>query len=283
MAGSTPTGAHPDASTFPECPTYPAIQGGTNWYSPSYSRRTQLMYVSAWEVRRSCRLRLPWFSGGQNFTGGVDQPFVPMAGEADQDDTGRARRFQGLVRRADQQLDGRGFRNSTILAIDPRYSDVSRALQDDGRHRQRHRDDRVRPASSRADARDLSRLPRRAQRTARRSAARRQVRQNPMTFAVNGEQYIAAIAGLSLFVFAFRDDRPWSIVHRRSRRSSHQGLAVASVGDHGFDEKATTRSCAFGAAASIRRTAGRPERSTADAFSAERSHSPRHESLLRAD
>ena len=29
-----------------------------------------------------------------------------------------------------------------------------------------------------------------------------QVRQNPMTFAVNGKQYIAAIAGLSLFVFA---------------------------------------------------------------------------------
>jgi glucose dehydrogenase len=29
-----------------------------------------------------------------------------------------------------------------------------------------------------------------------------QVRQNPMTYAVNGKQYIAAIAGLSLFVFA---------------------------------------------------------------------------------
>ena len=29
-----------------------------------------------------------------------------------------------------------------------------------------------------------------------------QVRQNPMTFAVNGKQYIAVIAGLSLFVFA---------------------------------------------------------------------------------
>ena len=30
-------------------PTYPGIQGGTNWYSPSYSPRTKLMYVSTWE------------------------------------------------------------------------------------------------------------------------------------------------------------------------------------------------------------------------------------------
>jgi glucose dehydrogenase len=29
-----------------------------------------------------------------------------------------------------------------------------------------------------------------------------QVRQNPITYAVNGKQYIAVIAGLSLFVFA---------------------------------------------------------------------------------
>jgi alcohol dehydrogenase (cytochrome c) len=40
-------------------PTYPAIQGGTNWYSPSYSRRTQLMYISAWKIRRSSSARLP--------------------------------------------------------------------------------------------------------------------------------------------------------------------------------------------------------------------------------
>ena len=29
-----------------------------------------------------------------------------------------------------------------------------------------------------------------------------QVRQNPITYAVNGKQYVAAIAGLTLFVFA---------------------------------------------------------------------------------
>src|SRR5437773_693962 len=30
-------------------PTYPGVQGATNWYSPSYSPHTGLFYVSAWE------------------------------------------------------------------------------------------------------------------------------------------------------------------------------------------------------------------------------------------
>ena len=33
----------------PGQPTYPGNQGGTNWYSPSFSPRTGLFYVSAWE------------------------------------------------------------------------------------------------------------------------------------------------------------------------------------------------------------------------------------------
>ena len=33
----------------PGSPTYPGIQGGTNWYSPSYSPRTELFYIPAWE------------------------------------------------------------------------------------------------------------------------------------------------------------------------------------------------------------------------------------------
>ena len=33
----------------PGQPTWPGNQGGTNWYSPSFSPRTGLFYVSAWE------------------------------------------------------------------------------------------------------------------------------------------------------------------------------------------------------------------------------------------
>ena len=40
--------AEPDAAAAGQ-PTYPGNQGGTNWYSPSFSPRTGLFYVSAWE------------------------------------------------------------------------------------------------------------------------------------------------------------------------------------------------------------------------------------------
>src|SRR5579872_3021908 len=33
----------------PGAPTFPGIQGATNWYSPSYSPRTGLFYLSTWE------------------------------------------------------------------------------------------------------------------------------------------------------------------------------------------------------------------------------------------
>ena len=44
----------------PDAPTYPGKQGATNWYSPSYSPRTGLLYLSTWEnipVRRRSRER----------------------------------------------------------------------------------------------------------------------------------------------------------------------------------------------------------------------------------
>src|SRR3954468_8537115 len=33
----------------PGSPTWPGVQGGTNWYPPSYSPRTGYVYISAWE------------------------------------------------------------------------------------------------------------------------------------------------------------------------------------------------------------------------------------------
>ncbi len=51
--------------------TYPGIQGGTNWYSPSYSQRTGLFYVGAWDnyystFTKSSETPLPWRRGAIN-------------------------------------------------------------------------------------------------------------------------------------------------------------------------------------------------------------------------
>ncbi len=60
-------------------PTFPGNQGGTNWYSPSYSPRTHLFYVSAWENYSSILVFAPAeYRAGQSFTGGRALP--PLEG-----------------------------------------------------------------------------------------------------------------------------------------------------------------------------------------------------------
>lgn len=61
-------------------PTYPGIQGATNWYAPSYSPSTGLFYLSTWEDYGTI------FSGvqadykeGTRFTGGANTSPVPGA------------------------------------------------------------------------------------------------------------------------------------------------------------------------------------------------------------
>ena len=54
----------------PGAPTYPGIQGGTNWYSPSYSPQTELFYIPAWENNATVFGGEPAeYIPGQSFTG----------------------------------------------------------------------------------------------------------------------------------------------------------------------------------------------------------------------
>lgn len=63
----------------PDTPVYPGVQGGTNWYSPSYSPRTGLFYVSAWEDYGSIFIsEQNEYRPGQRFMGG--QPVSPIPG-----------------------------------------------------------------------------------------------------------------------------------------------------------------------------------------------------------
>jgi len=55
----------------PGAPTWPGNQGGTNWYSPSFSPRTELFYLSAWVDYASYFRREPQeFEVGRNYAGG---------------------------------------------------------------------------------------------------------------------------------------------------------------------------------------------------------------------
>jgi alcohol dehydrogenase (cytochrome c) len=60
-------------------PTYPGVQGGTNWYSPSYSPRTGLFYLSAWENYGAIYRKEPVeYEPGRRFTGGVGATVKPV-------------------------------------------------------------------------------------------------------------------------------------------------------------------------------------------------------------
>jgi alcohol dehydrogenase (cytochrome c) len=62
----------------PGMSTYPGNQGGTNWYSPSYSPRTGLFYVSAWENYGSIyRKETTPYQAGRRFNGGGFQVTAP--------------------------------------------------------------------------------------------------------------------------------------------------------------------------------------------------------------
>jgi len=63
----------------PGTPVFPGVQGGTNWYSPSYSPRTGLFYVPAWEDYSSIFVSEEnEYRPGQRFQGG--RPMSPIVG-----------------------------------------------------------------------------------------------------------------------------------------------------------------------------------------------------------
>jgi alcohol dehydrogenase (cytochrome c) len=62
-------------------PTYPGNQGGTNWYPPAYSPRTGLFYFSAWENYATIyRREEAEYQPGRNFAGGGGAGLAPVPG-----------------------------------------------------------------------------------------------------------------------------------------------------------------------------------------------------------
>ena len=53
--------------------------GGTNWFSPSFSPRTELFYVMAFDSEAEYYIRDDIYEEGRTFTGGGSQSTGPMA------------------------------------------------------------------------------------------------------------------------------------------------------------------------------------------------------------
>jgi alcohol dehydrogenase (cytochrome c) len=185
----------------PGMPTYPAVQGGSNWYSPSYSPRTKLFYVSSWQDNGQLFGGTPIpYEEGRGFGGGVNQPFVPSADSPTKGIPG-APTLPNLRRGPiNNWTDVAG--HGAVLAIDPTTGEAKwRFSMTD-----------VTDTGIITTASDLlitggregylQILDARNGTLLWKASLGAQMLNNPITYAVNGKQYIAAMAGLSLFTFA---------------------------------------------------------------------------------
>jgi alcohol dehydrogenase (cytochrome c) len=166
---------------------YPGNQGGTNWYSPSFSPHTGLFYIPVWDNYSSLYVKQDQdFVEGRTFGGGGPRP------------TGPATKTGVQNFRADEDIYG------AVRAIDPKTGDkkwefkmadvteagilttVSDVLFTGGHE----------GYFFALDARNGKLLWK--------SPLGGEVRSGPMTYMVNGRQYVAVDAGNSLFVWALR-------------------------------------------------------------------------------
>jgi alcohol dehydrogenase (cytochrome c) len=174
--------------------TFPGVQGGTNWYSPSYSPRTGLFYLSAWENYGSVfRPAEAEYLAGRTFVGGI--PASPLVG---------GNNVPG-IRRGPINNWTEALGNGAVLALDPRT----------GEQRWRFPTTDVSSSGILTTATDLvftgSRdgyayaLDARRGELLWRASPGGQGANGPMSYAVDGRQYVAIGSGSGLFVFGLRD------------------------------------------------------------------------------
>ena len=180
----------------PGAPTFPGVQGGTNWYSPSYSPRTELFYVTAWENYGSVfDDAAQEYREGRSFVGGAPTSFAPAPG---------APTVPGLSRgplNTWTEAAGHG----AVIALD--------ALTGEQRWKFEMTD--VSSSGLLTTASDLlfsgsregyfQALDARTGELLWKANLGGQIMNGPVTYEVAGTQYVATIAGHSLVAFALRD------------------------------------------------------------------------------
>jgi alcohol dehydrogenase (cytochrome c) len=177
-------------------PTFPGNQGGTNWYSPSYSPRTGLFYVSAWENYASIfSKQQAEYVKGRTFLGGDAKPVLPVPGAP-----ARPGHRRGPINNWTEAV-GHG----AVLAIDPFTGDKKWTFEMTD----------VTDSGILTTASDLlftggnegylQALDSRTGMSLWKVNLGGQIINGPISYEVDGKQYVTVIAGHSLVAFALRD------------------------------------------------------------------------------
>ncbi len=185
---------HPIRSPQPPgTPTYPGNQGGTNWYSPSYSPNTGLFYISAWEDYSTIFAGVSAeYKEGQRYMAGANTGAIPGG-----DPVGGPR---GPINTYTEAA-GRG----TVLAIDPHTGERKWTFEMHD----------ITASGILTTATDLlftggregyfQALNARTGELLWKANLGGDIIAGPITYEVDGKQYISVNAGHGLFVFALRN------------------------------------------------------------------------------
>jgi alcohol dehydrogenase (cytochrome c) len=178
----------------PGSPTYPGIQGGTNWYSPSYSPSTGLFYLSTWDDYGTIFTGVKAeYKEGTRFTGGANTSPIPGA-----ENPVGAR--QGPVNTYTEAMAHGG-----VVAIDPATGDKKWKFEMHD----------VNTSGILTTATDLlfvggregyfQALDARTGALLWKQNLGGEIIAGPMSYQVDGKQYITIASGNSLFTFALRE------------------------------------------------------------------------------
>lgn len=165
---------------------YPGVQGATNWFSPSFSPRTGLFYVSTWVDYASTFTKYEvGYEPGQRYTGGTPRSTVPGVRNVGTINTRREEDGSGAVRAIDPKTGDRRWEFKLTDVSDSGILTTSSDLLFVG-------------------SRDGSfyALNARTGQQLWRAAVGGQVVNGPIAYRVNGTQYIAVAAGNTMFTFA---------------------------------------------------------------------------------
>ncbi len=179
----------------PGSPTWPGNQGGTNWYPPSYSPITGLFYFSAWENYASIyRKETSVYEPGRNFPGGGFTVLAPTPGAP----------TIGIGRRGPINNWTDEVGNGATIAIDPKT----------GKQVWKFRQFDVTDAGILTTASNLLftggregyvyALDAKTGAELWKANLGGQVVMAPITYQVDGKQYMAVISGHTLVAFALR-------------------------------------------------------------------------------
>jgi alcohol dehydrogenase (cytochrome c) len=165
----------------------PSNQGGTNWYSPSYSPRTGLFYIPAWDDTWSIYVKgEEEYTEGQRYTAGMHRSSFALN--------------RGIQNNTRSPADGHG----AVIAVDAAT----------GEEKWQFDFVDVTDSGLLTTATDLLFTGNREEyffaldaRTGRmlwKTSLGGAIANGPMTYAVNGRQYVAVAAGNALYAFGLR-------------------------------------------------------------------------------